>query len=208
MKWRKEFRPLHAAFVETHDQLLNDVSAITEDQGNDANQKVIGWNLYGLLVENKEVFDDTDKFIRFRVGAMERGLQLLDFESEDNHLMTQVHDYNNVSMWRLDPNIKKCSRTAIKIFQDYYPETLYSKFFVNVPYVMTWLYEVVKRFTSPETRKKFVVISDAKQLANYLKVVPKEYGGEKLLNDTRISKVEPNPYTVHIIESEVTTSIE
>ncbi|CDO96165.1 unnamed protein product [Kluyveromyces dobzhanskii CBS 2104] len=207
LKWRKEFRPLHAAFSETHDSMLNDVCAITVDEKNDANQKVISWNLYGLLVKHKEVFEDTDKFLRFRIGLMERGLQLLDFESEDNHLMTQVHDYDNVSMWKLDPGIKKCSKAIIEVFQDFYPETLFSKFFVNVPYIMSWLYEIVKRFVSEDTRKKFIVLSDGKQMKEYLKFPPKEYGGQATLESSKLKKVTPNAYVAHLLtlEDEKTT---
>lgn len=199
LKWRKEFKPLHAAFSETHDSLLNDVCAITVSEENDPNQKVVSWNLYGLLVKHKEVFEDTDKFLRFRIGLMERGLQLLDFASEDNYLMTQVHDYNNVSMWRLDPAIKKCSKAIIEVFQDFYPETLFSKFFVNVPYVMTWLYEIVKRFVSEDTRKKFIVMSDGTQMKDYLKVLPKEYGGEATLHSSKLENIEPNAYVSYLL---------
>lgn len=208
LKWRRDFKPLHAAFVETHDPILDDVGTMTQSMENDKNQKVIGWNLYGLLAKNKKVFQDSDTFLRYRIGVMERGLQLLDFESEDNNLMTQVHDYKNISILKLDPDVKKCSKVIIKVFQDYYPETLYSKFFVNVPVVMSWLYDLAKRFTSPETRKKFVVINNGSNLYNYVKVVPKEYGGKEPLAKMRVSQVEPNSYSLYLIEKGVTTEID
>ncbi|BAO37979.1 phosphatidylinositol transfer protein SFH5 [Kluyveromyces marxianus] len=203
LKWRKEFRPLHAAFKETPaSSILDEVCAVTNSDKNDANKKVITWNLYGLLVKHKEVFKDLDGFMRFRIGLMERGLQLLDFESDDNHLMTQIHDYSNVSMWRLDADIKKCSRAVIETFQQYYPETLYAKFFVNVPYVMSWLYEVIKMFVSEDTRKKFVVMSDGHQLKDHLAVVPKEFGGEEPLKSLSIANVEPNAYVKYLLDKD------
>ncbi|CAM9023839.1 unnamed protein product [Wickerhamomyces anomalus] len=136
--WRKNFNPLSAAFNETHDSKFDDIGVLTNYENNKANTKIITWNLYGAGGNPKELFKDLEKFLRYRIGLMERSVQLLDFTNEENCFMTQVHDYKGVSFLRIDPDIKKGSKATIQIFQDYYPELLYKKFFVNIPSVLFW----------------------------------------------------------------------
>ena len=137
----------------------------------DANKKAVTWNLYGQLVKKKELFQNVDKFVRYRIGLMEKGLSLLDFTSADNCYMTQVHDYKGVSLWRMDSDIKNCSKTVIGIFQKYYPELLYAKYFVNVPTIFGWVYDLIKKFVDESTRKKFVVLTDGNKLGQYLSLI-------------------------------------
>lgn len=106
--------------------------------------------------KKKELFQNVDKFVRYRIGLMEKGLSLLDFTSSDNNYMTQVHDYKGVSVWRMDSDIKNCSKTVIGIFQKYYPELLYAKYFVNVPTVFGWVYDLIKSsLTKPPERSSW-----------------------------------------------------
>ncbi|KAK9466023.1 CRAL-TRIO domain-containing protein [Lipomyces arxii] len=178
LKWRKSFKPLSAAFEETHDPKFEGLGFITEDKSKD-NGEIITWNLYGQAAAKPDiVFGDLDKFLRWRVGVMERGLQLLDFASSRTQI-SQVHDYANVSFLRMDPNARKASRAAVEIFQKFYPELLGKKYFVNVPLIMGWMFTAMKLFVSRETMQKFVVLSYATYLAEYTgSNVPEVYGGK------------------------------
>lgn len=204
MKWRSEFNPLSAAFLESHDKELNEVGLLTSYPEGDANKRVVTWNLYGQLVKKKHLFKDVDKFLRYRIGLMERGLRLLDFTDEKNSYMTQVHDYKGVSVFRMDSDIKKCTKQVIAIFQKYYPELLFAKYFVNVPTVFSWAYDIIKSFVDEQTMKKFVVLSDGKKLGAYLKDCPQKiYGGKDMkrtLDQENISTVRPTAYALFLLE--------
>lgn len=201
LNWRKEFDPLSAAFFEAHSSELEDVGVITQYPEEAPNKRVVTWNLYGQLVKKKHLFKDADKFIRYRIGLMEKGLRLLQFTDEDNNYMTQVHDYKGVSVFRMDGDIKKCTKQVIDIFQKYYPELLWAKYFVNVPVVFSLVYGMVKQFVDEQTMSKFVVLSEGKKLVQYLKFAPKDYGGKQgNLKQQNISTVKPTAYGLYLLE--------
>lgn len=204
LKWRSKFNPLSAAFLESHDKELRDVGILTSYPSEETNKKVVTWNLYGQLVKKKHLFKDADKFIRYRIGLMERGLRLLDFTDEKNSYMTQVHDYKGVSMLRMDSDIKKCTKQVIAIFQQYYPELLFAKYFINVPTLLSWVYDLVRAFVDKETMKKFVVLNDGSKLGTYLKLCPqKPYGGKDVTNtlqEENVTDVRPTDYALFLLE--------
>lgn len=198
LKWRKEFKPLHAAFKEKHDAKFDNVVVLTQ-YGDD----IMTWNLYNTAgdAKPKDLFTDVDAFLRFRAGVMERSLQLLDFKEREYTI--QIHDYEGVSFLRFDPDIKKGSRATIQLFQDNYPELLKQKFFVNVPWLMSWVYDFVKRWISGDTSSKFVMLPESSLLVGYLgKDIPKRYGGEgALLKEQDVGEVNKTPYTEFILTS-------
>lgn len=100
----------------------------------------------------------------------------------DPYQMIQVHDYRNVSFWRMDPNVKAASKKTIEVFSMAYPELLAHKYFVNVPALMGWMFSAMKLFLAPATLKKFHPMTSGASLATELKSIgptlPKEYGGQ------------------------------
>lgn len=191
LKWRKEFNPLKAAFSEQHKPEFENLGVITKLPS----QKVLTWNLYGAVKNRQELFGDKDGFLRWRVGLMERGIALLDFDSLNENLayVTQIHDYMDVSFFRLDGETKAATKATIEIFQEYYPEMLDAKYFVNVPRIMSWMFTFMKMFLSAATAAKFHVVVDGKDLAKDLDVnIPQSYGGQtESLVSSRITAVEP-----------------
>lgn len=212
MKWRSKFNPLSAAFLESHNKELKDVGILTSYPTEESNKKVVTWNLYGQLVKKKHLFKDADKFIRYRIGLMERGLRLLNFTDDTNCFMTQVHDYKGVSVLRMDSDIKKCTKQVIAIFQQYYPELLFAKFFINVPTLLSWVYDLVRAFVDKETMKKFVVLNDGSKLGTYLSSCPKDpYGGKDVNNSLQgenVADVRPTEYALFLLESQNNIDIE
>lgn len=157
------------------------------------------WNLYGAVTNRQELFGDLDSFLRWRVGEMERGIALLDFTTWETSHMAQIHDYSNVSFFRLDSATSAGSKATIKIFQAYYPEFLSVKYFVNVPLVMSWLFAFSKLFVAKATVDKFKVISNGPDLAKAAGLwVPKQYGGDAdSFADIAAAKISaPNPELV------------
>ena len=193
LNWRNKFQPLHAAFKEEFDPVLNSLGVITDFADAKANLRVITWNLYGNLKNPKKIFEKFggnssgnedeypgSQFLRWRVGLMEKSLQLIDFTSVDNNKIGQIHDYNNVSMFKIDPGMKQATKEIIEIFGNNYPELLSTKFFINVPLIMGWVFTFFKtiRVINEDTLKKFQVLNHG-NLSEFLpkKDLPALYGG-------------------------------
>lgn len=193
LNWRNTFRPLSAAYSEKFDEDLENMGVITDYPGNKDNFRVCTWNLYTNLKNPKKLFAkfgvgvDAEEaqlpgtmFLRWRVGIMERSLLLVDFTNPDNCKVAQVHDYNNVSMFRMDPGMKAATKEIIAIFGDNYPELLTKKYFVNVPLLMGWVFAFFKAtgLMSAETLKKFEMLNHGDLSGAFGKEnLPKEYNG-------------------------------
>ncbi|CAK9436164.1 uncharacterized protein LODBEIA_P07220 [Lodderomyces beijingensis] len=195
LNWRNEFQPLHAAFEEQFHPDLNELGVITNFPEANANLHVITWNLYGNLKNPKKIFEKFgggsdnsntqrelpgSQFLRWRVGLMEKSLQLIDFTSKENNKIGQVHDYNNVSMFRIDPGMKQATKEIIEIFGHNYPELLSTKYFINVPLIMGWVFTFFKALgiINADTLKKFQVLNHGDLTETLPKSeLPKSYGG-------------------------------
>lgn len=212
--WRKEFNPLSAGFLESHDEKLKELGIITsvpipqepkEEEPVESDNKeteetatedtkelpavpleepeskgnlIMTWNIYTDFKSKQEGVSDFDAFIRWRVGAMERGIALLDFTNIETSYMAQLHDYNKVSILRMDAATKEATKATIDLFQSYYPEILNVQYVVNIPTVMQWVFNFVKLFIAKQTFEKFRVISNGNDLAKTTgDWVPNKYGG-------------------------------
>ncbi|GMM34097.1 Sfh5 protein [Saccharomycopsis crataegensis] len=211
LKWRKEFKPLKAAYYETHDEKYKNIGYLTYKDESPANLKVITWNLYGLTspdVKNaKDYFKDLDGFVRWRIGLMEQAIGLLDFTNKENNYVAQIHDYSGVSFLSSDSSVKKIGKKVVQLFQAHYPEFLSAKYFLNFPFVLAWIYNFIVKnwFISAETVKKFHILHSGKDLVKEFKVpgLPKKYGGNggdlKSQNyDVKLIKL--SPYTEEILK--------
>ncbi|KZT59854.1 CRAL/TRIO domain-containing protein [Calocera cornea HHB12733] len=179
LRWRAEFNPAKAA-EEPHDE--NIFGKAGHMFGKDPEGRPVQYNIYGGVVDTTKVFADLDKFMRWRVGLMEQGCMQLDFENVDQ--MIQVHDYAGVSLSSRTPESKKAASEATQIFRDYYPETLYKKFFVNVPSFLTWIFWLFKPLLSAATLAKMQVLGVGSSTIGEGMLpfvpaaeLPKQYGG-------------------------------
>lgn len=159
---------------------------------------IMTWNFYSDTKKSEEL-SDFDTFIRWRVGAMERGIALLDFAHLETSYMAQMHDYNNLSLLRLDSVTKAATKATIHLFQSYYPEILNVQYVVNVSTVMQWAFNFVKRFIAKKTLEKFSVISNGSDLARTTgEWVPVKYGGvTESIEEIQVNEISPiNPELV------------
>lgn len=124
---------------------------------------------------------------------MERSVEFLDLKSAkepipdwnseqstvDPYQSMQVHDYLQVSFFRTPSEVKNASKKTIELFQKYYPELLEKKFFVNVPFLMGWVYNAMKLLVAKETFKKLIMLSYGEELAKHMGSIsiPTAYGG-------------------------------
>ncbi|EJD07682.1 CRAL/TRIO domain-containing protein [Fomitiporia mediterranea MF3/22] len=180
LKWRIEFKTDDILKEEFPQDVFGNLGHI---YGKDKEGRPVTYNLYGGNQDLKAVFGDVDRFIRWRVQLMEKGIALIDFENIDQ--MVQVHDYEGVGLRSRDANSKKAAATASTIFQDYYPEFLYKKFFVNVPAIFNWIFWLFKPIISAQTLAKMSVVGTGAQVIGKellpivdAKELPKRYGGE------------------------------
>lgn len=125
---------------------------------------------------------------------MERSIALLhlnsagepipDWDSEqptvDPYQSMQIHDYLQVSFFRTPGEVKNASKKTVELFQKYYPELLEKKFFVNVPFLMGWVYNAMKLLVARETFKKLIMLSYGQELAKHMgsDTIPTIYGGK------------------------------
>ncbi|KAG8698701.1 Non-classical phosphatidylinositol transfer protein (PITP) [Ceratobasidium sp. 395] len=187
LKWRAEFRAADTVNEQFDQKIFGKLGYV---HGKDKEGRPITYNVYGGDQDLKEVFGDLDRFLRWRVGLMERGLREIDFMNVD--AMVQVHgiskDYAGVSMTSRDANSKKAAAEATKLFQDYYPELLSAKFFVNVPALFTWIFWLFKPLVSAQTLAKMKVVGTGpetigKEMLPHVteSELPSQYGGKATL---------------------------
>ncbi|KAI7892884.1 CRAL-TRIO domain-containing protein [Mucor mucedo] len=152
LKWRKEFSTDTILDEEFDQDIFNETIGFlcnTDKQG-----RPVTYNFYGGLDQNT-VFADVNRFIRWRVQLMEKGISHVDFINIDS--MVQVHDYKGVSIFGRTANAKQAINTIIKLLQDNYPEFLSTKLFVNIPKWGTVIFRLVRPLLSEATLKKFVI---------------------------------------------------
>ncbi|RSL57060.1 hypothetical protein CEP54_008476 [Fusarium duplospermum] len=191
LEWRKKMNPT-SLVTETFDKKkFDDLGFVTVHKGESGKETIITWNIYGAVKDNKATFGNVQEFIKWRAAIMELSVQKLKLDQvtepipeggEDPYQMIQVHDYQNVSFFRMDPSVKAASKETISVFSMAYPELLAHKYFVNVPAIMGWMFGAMKLFLAPATLRKFHPMTSGTTLATELKdivsTLPKEYGGQ------------------------------
>ncbi|KAF4440916.1 SFH5-phospholipid transporter [Fusarium acutatum] len=220
LEWRKKMNPT-ALVTQTFDKSkFGDLGYVTVHKGENGKETIITWNIYGAVKDNKATFGNVQEFIKWRAAIMELSVQKLKLDQvtepipeggEDPYQMIQVHDYLNVSFFRMDPAVKAASKETISVFSMAYPELLAHKYFVNVPAIMGWMFGAMKLFLAPATLRKFHPMTSGTTLATELKgivsTLPKEYGGqgpsvkegmsvsftEAGVTETGETKAEPSP---------------
>ncbi|KAH9928788.1 CRAL-TRIO domain-containing protein [Amylocystis lapponica] len=178
LRWRQEFK-VEEAVKDEHAEQFGKLGRLF---GHDKEGMPVAYNLYGANQDLKAIFGDLQKFLRWRVAFMEQSIELLDFENVDQ--MIQVHDYAGVSMSSRDANQKAAASQASAIFQNYYPEFLSRKFFVNVPSIFTWIFWLFKPLLSAKTLAKMSVVGTGPETIGAAMLpfvdaaqLPKRYGG-------------------------------
>ncbi|KAJ2448204.1 Non-classical phosphatidylinositol transfer protein (PITP) [Coemansia sp. RSA 2336] len=155
LKWRAEFGVEGILQEKFPEDVFGNVGYL---YGQDNDGRPVTYNFYGGL-DNKKVFGDLDRFLRWRVQLHERGMQQLDFVDVAD--MVQVHDYEGVGLLSYDKFARAASKATVQLMSDNYPETLATKIFANVPGWGETIFNIIGRWLSDETKKKFVVVSKA-----------------------------------------------
>lgn len=165
--------------------------------GYDKEGHPVCYNVYGVF-QDKETYQKSfgdaekcDRFLRWRVQLLEKGIQQLSFKPGGVNSMVQITDLKN-SPGPAKKNLRQATQKALDIFQDNYPELVARKIFVNVPWWYAVLSAMISPFLTQRTKSKFVVARPARVTETLFKYispeyVPVQYGGLSRENDPEFS---------------------
>ncbi|KAI3906111.1 hypothetical protein MKW98_028721 [Papaver atlanticum] len=180
--WRKEFGA---------DSVVDEILGFKELEGlvaymhgYDKSGHPVCYNAYGVFKDKEmyeRIFGDDEKlqrFLRWRVQVLERGIKLLNFKPGGLNSIIQVTDLKDMPKREL----RVASKHILSLFQDNYPEMVALKVFINVPWYFSMIYSMFSPFLTQRTKSKFVIAREgyvAETLYKYIKPenIPVQYGG-------------------------------
>ncbi|CAI0424065.1 unnamed protein product, partial [Linum tenue] len=183
LAWRKEFGADSVVEEDLGFKQLEGVVAYM--QGFDREGHPVCYNAYGVFKDKEmyeKVFGDEEKlqrFLRWRVQVLERGINLLHFKPGGVNSIIQVTDMKDMPKREL----RVASNHILSLFQDNYPEMVARKvIFINVPWYFSVLYSMFSPFLTQRTKSKFVISKEgnvAETLYKFIRPedVPVQYGG-------------------------------
>ncbi|XVE62088.1 hypothetical protein DITRI_Ditri06bG0091500 [Diplodiscus trichospermus] len=186
--WRKEFKADSVAEEELGFKELEGVVAYMH--GYDREGHPVCYNAYGVFKDKdmyERIFGDEEKlnkFLRWRVQVLERGINLLHFKPGGINSIIQVTDLRDMPKREL----RVASNQILSLFQDNYPEMVARKIFINVPWYFSMLYSMFSPFLTQRTKSKFVISREgyaAETLYKFIRPedIPVHYGGLSRPND-------------------------
>ncbi|KAJ0978343.1 hypothetical protein J5N97_013817 [Dioscorea zingiberensis] len=181
-EWRSSF---NADTVADEELGLKDLEGVVAYMhGWDRAGHPVCYNAYGVFKDKDmydRVFGDGEKlgrFLRWRVGVMERGVRMLQLRPGGINAIIQVTDLKDMPKREL----RVASNQILSLFQDNYPEMVARKVFINVPWYFSVLYSMISPFLTERTKSKFVIAREgnvAETLYKFIRpeFVPVQYGG-------------------------------
>ncbi|KAG8377084.1 hypothetical protein BUALT_Bualt09G0131600 [Buddleja alternifolia] len=188
LAWRKEFQTDVVLEEDLGFKELEGVVAYMH--GYDRKGHPVCYNAYGVFRDKdmyERIFGDDEKlqkFLRWRVQVLERGIKVLDFKPGGINSIIQVTDLKDMPKREL----RVASNHILSLFQDNYPEMVARKIFVNVPWYFSFLYSMFSPFLTQRTKSKFVISKEgnvAETLYKFIRPedIPVQYGGLSRPND-------------------------
>uniref|UniRef100_A0A0D6R5X4 CRAL-TRIO domain-containing protein n=1 Tax=Araucaria cunninghamii TaxID=56994 RepID=A0A0D6R5X4_ARACU len=191
--WRKRF----GADGVLEEEFGNELDGVAYMHGYDKEGHPVCYNVYGVF-QDKELYQKTfgdaekcDRFLRWRIRLLEKGIQQLSFKPGGINSMVQITDLKN-SPGPGKKGLRQATKKALDILQDNYPEFVARKIFVNVPWWYAAMSAMISPFLTQRTKSKFVVARPARLTETLFKYispqfVPVQYGGLSRENDTEFS---------------------
>uniref|UniRef100_A0A0C9S9B7 TSA: Wollemia nobilis Ref_Wollemi_Transcript_1411_2648 transcribed RNA sequence n=1 Tax=Wollemia nobilis TaxID=56998 RepID=A0A0C9S9B7_9CONI len=191
--WRKRF----GADAILEEEFGNELDGVAYMHGYDKEGHPVCYNVYGVF-QDKELYQKTfgdaekcDRFLRWRIRLLEKGIQQLSFKPGGINSMVQITDLKN-SPGPGKKGLRQATKKALDILQDNYPEFVARKIFVNVPWWYAAMSAMISPFLTQRTKSKFVIARPARLTETLFKYispqfVPVQYGGLSRENDTEFS---------------------
>lgn len=196
--WRKSF----GVDGILEEELGNDWDGVAYMHGYDKEGHPVCYNVYGVFQDNElyqKTFGDEakrDKFLRWRVQLLEKGIQQhLSFSPGGISSMVQITDLKNSAATLGKKELKQAADQILTILQDNYPEFVAKKIFINASWWYLAYYTMISPFVTPRTSSKFVAARPAKVSETLFKYfspehVPVQYGGLSRVNDPDFNAAE------------------
>ncbi|KAG5406246.1 hypothetical protein IGI04_012365 [Brassica rapa subsp. trilocularis] len=169
LEWREEFK---TEKLTEEDLGFKDLEGrVAYMRGYDKEGHPVCYNAYGVFKEREmyeRVFGDEEKlnrFLRWRVQVLERGVKLLHFKPGGVN----------------------------SIIQDNYPEMVATKIFINVPWYFSVIYSMFSPFLTHRTKSKFVISKEGNAAETLYKPedIPVQYGGLSRPTDSQNGPPKP-----------------
>ncbi|XP_051130335.1 patellin-6-like [Andrographis paniculata] len=211
LAWRKEFGADAILGEELGFKELEGIVAYM--QGFDREGHPVCYNEYGVFKDREmyeRVFGDDEKlnkFLRWRVQILERGIKLLEFKPGGVNSIIQVTDLKDMPKREL----RTASKHILSLFQDNYPEMVARKIFVNVPWYFSLMYSMFSPFLTQRSKSKFVLSKEGNTADTLYKFIrpehiPVHYGGLNRPGDAL--DVPPQPASEFTIKGEEKVNIQ
>ncbi|KAG2691006.1 hypothetical protein I3760_09G216700 [Carya illinoinensis] len=196
LSWRREFGADSVLEEELGFKELEGVVAYMH--GYDREGHPVCYNAYGVFRDKdmyERIFGDDEKlqkFLRWRVQVLERGINLLHFKPGAVNSIIQVTDLKDMPKREL----RVASNHILSLFQDNYPEMVARKVFINVPWYFSVLYSMFSPFLTQRTKSKFVISKEgnvAETLYKFIRPedIPVQYGGLSRASDLQNGPPKP-----------------
>ncbi|KAL4597969.1 hypothetical protein ACB092_11G026800 [Castanea dentata] len=197
LQWRKE-NNIDSILNENFDA---DFESLAYMNGVDRQGHPVCYNNFGLLGDH-EMYnkilgtqENREKFLRWRIQLMEKGIQKLDFKPGGVCSMLQIIDLKD-SPGPSKKEFRIAARQVIVTLQDNYPEFAAKNVFINVPF---WYYAfgaLLLPFLTQRTKSKFVFARPARVSETLFKYIAAEEvfvhnGGLKQENESEFSAEDP-----------------
>jgi len=191
--WRKSFKT--DSILE--EDFGNDLDGVAYMNGYDKEGHPVCYNVYGVF-QDKELYQKTfgteekrQRFLRWRVQLLEKGIEQLSFSPGGVNSMVQITDLKN-SPGPGKKELRQATKQALDLLQDNYPEFVARKIFINVPWWYLALSTMISPFITQRTKSKFVIARASRVTETLFKYispeyVPVQYGGLNRENDQEFS---------------------
>ncbi|XP_058087215.1 patellin-3-like [Magnolia sinica] len=212
VRWRKEFG-IDGLLEE---DLGNDLEKVVFMHGFDKEGHAVCYNVYGEF-QNKELYQKTlsdeekrQKFLRWRIQFLEKGVRQLDFSPTGICTLVQVTDLKN-SPGPGKRGLRQATNQAVSLLQDNYPEFAAKQIMINVPWWYLAFNRMISPFLTQRTKSKFVFAGPSKSTETLFKYiapeqVPVQFGGLSKDNDTdfsttdAVTEITIKPASKHTVE--------
>ncbi|KAK9665998.1 hypothetical protein RND81_14G152200 [Saponaria officinalis] len=212
--WREKFK----VGSNSDEELTASLANAAYMKGIDRENHPVCYNNLGVF-GNESLYQKTfgndekrDRFLRWRIELMEKGIEKLDFRASGVTSILQIYDLKNCP-GPSKKEIRTATFKAISLLQDNYPELVAKNVLINVPFWYYAFYSLISPFLTQRSKSKFVVARPAKvteTLLNYIpfEEIPIQYGGLKRENDLEfggeengsVSEIVLKPGSVETIE--------
>ncbi|XP_073012481.1 patellin-4-like [Typha latifolia] len=194
LRWRREHRVDGILEEDLGFPELSNSAAYMD--GVDKDGHPVCYNVHGVF-KDKDLYRESfgneegrERFVRWRVQFMEKGIKELSFKPGGVGSMLQIIDLKDSLSHSME--LRATTKKLVSILQDNYPEFVAKNIFLNVSFRSYAYHALFSHFVSARSRSKFIFARPGKVTETLLKFIapenlPIQYGGFKRVDDNEFS---------------------